>query len=221
MLKPEEKRRINEALTKCNGDKRAAADMLNMPVSRLRDTINNNKDLRAFWTAKGRATTSIEVMGGPMLPDEPKESPAEIEAREEAEFKKHLQDMGQDPKEQEQGLSLARVYGAKINYCVNLMGGGVLKRFLGLMSHSKELEDRYKVGFSGETATADYSNWIIDRTETDKQIASYMKAAVLSQVAREKIKALQAAANGNKGHAKPSFGPKQTNIIARNVQVTG
>lgn len=220
MLKPEEKRRINEALTKCNGDKRAAAEMLQMDVDKLRWTVNGNKDLRAFWTPAGRKANPVAIMGGPMLPDEPKETSAEIEAREEAEFKKHLEYIGEESGDVTEALALSKMYGSQIGRCINLIGGGITQRALALIRLCKKLDEERAAGFTGEHAVAASVNWSITYMEAHKMLATYMKAAALSSVARAKIKALQDAANGRNGHSKPSFGPKQTNIIAKgNVQV--
>lgn len=220
MLKPDEKRRINEALTKCNGDKQAAADMLQMDVKKLRWAINNNKDLRAFWTAAGKRATAVEVLNGPMLPDEPRETPEQAEAREEEEFRKHLENLGLESGDVVEARALSKVYGSHIGKCINLIGGGITKRALALMKFCEKLDLRFAEGFSGENADVALANWTTAYVEAHKLLAGYLKAAALSSVARAKIKALQEAANGNRNRGKPSFGPKQTNIIAKGpVQV--
>lgn len=220
MLKPEEKRRINEALTKCNGDKSAAAALLQMDVKKLRWTIYGNKDLRAFWTGVGKSATAVQVMGGPMLPDEPKESQEQIEAREEEEFRKHLESLGFESGDVTEARALSKIYGTHIGRCINLIGGGITKRAMAIIRLCEQLDIRFSEGFSGENADATLATWSITYMEAHKMLAVYMKAAALSSVARAKIKALQDAANGNKSKGRPAFGPKQTNIIAKgNVQV--
>ena len=73
MLTAEQKRSINDALTRHNGDRTAAAETLGMDPRKLKDTIRNNKDLSRAWTVKESAlmqSTATELKNGPDLPQE-------------------------------------------------------------------------------------------------------------------------------------------------------
>lgn len=216
MLTADEKRRINDALTTSNGNRKAASAVLNISSNRLKTIINNNDDLRAQWSQKRLApfTTRAEPMTVV-----PAESEEQIRARREGEFQKLMHGTG-EPEEIVHAMSLMRAYGHFSEEMESLLGGGLVERGIKLKKLCDTLDKKLHDGLNADKQPEGLTTISILYIEAHKQLSHISEVVGASRVARAKIQMFKDQAKGNKNRGKVAWGPKmQNNIVANNVQV--
>lgn len=215
MLTADEKRRINDALTRNNGDRRLACAALNITIKDLKTIINNNKDLKALWGKKPRALLTIG--SGEETPNVQVvvvENEALIQARREQEFQKLVSVTGGEG-ELENSFSLQKAYGRYTEECESLLGGTLVERGIALRKLLKRLDAEIEEALSLPVEELKVRSDLY--AECHKQLARIMEVVTTSRLARAKQTALKEAGK-SKGKGKTSFGPK-TAIVAQTVMM--
>jgi len=218
VLTAEQRAKINQALTTCNGDRKLACEMLNVTGRQLRDLIYNNPDLKSSWSTPKARASEVELMDGPRIVAEI-ENPVVNEATQ-AKFAELMKATGATEDDLKVAMSLQEAYGKHTSKCVDMVGGGLVKRAISLGVLLDKMEKQLDEGFHGEDAGEQFATWNETYAEANKNMIRIMEVLTASEVARAKVKLFASQASGGKGNNRnrPSFGPK-TAIIAQNVTV--
>lgn len=213
----EETAKINSALTACNGDREAAAAMLNVPFAELKIKMMNRKALRVQWSTP-QASKEVVVQSNGQLPVPiPAETQEEMAARAQADFEKLMQGANGDV-DLAQALSLQKAYGKYTEQCQALVGGSLIEQAMKLKDLLNKIHPRLTEGVSGALPEG-FTSMSILYTECQKQLGSIMEKVNASLVVNAKVKAIREAGKNGKAR-KPGFGPKnQTNVVAQNFQL--
>lgn len=184
----QDKKRVNEELTKANGNRRQAAAVLGMSVQRLRNVICSSPLLRSQWVqTKNPGPTAGETMQGPPAVAEPTETQVQQSEREEGEFRKLLETTGKTPEDVVLAMSYQQMFGRHVVKVVNVMGGGAMARSLRLLERIEALEAEFDAGFTGEHALAEFEVKAKFYVELHNAYRGLFDAASQSMAAKAKI----------------------------------
>lgn len=220
LLTKEELARMTGALTACNGDRRKAAEMLNVPLQLVRNRIKTNKVLKAQFSTPRVGTIKNHESNGVVVLPMPAESEAQLAERTQREFELLLKDANGDA-DLATALSLQRAYGRYTEQCQALVGGSLVDQAMNLNRLLNKIHPELMDGVAAGALPEGFVSKSVLYTESQKMLAGIMDKINASLVVNAKVKALKEAGKGGKTR-KPGFGPKnQTNVIAANVQFAG
>lgn len=219
MLTDEEKRRINDALTVNNGDRALAAASLNISTVELKTVIHNNIGLKKHWS-KSRKPLIPEALGESqeVAVAVTTESDEAVMERRNKDFQKLISSTG-TPEELTDALNLQKAYGRFAEECESVLGGGLVDRGMKLKRLMDKVGDRITDLVKEGTPPEGFASLSILFIEGHKQLANITSVVGQSRVGRAKIQAIRESAKQQRGKGKTSFGPKQINVSANNVQL--
>jgi transposase-like protein len=230
MITPDEKARIHAALEKTGGDYGAAAEIIGIERGQLSAIIHNNKDLKLRWTTPREFTTPPSdavtisrpviptAAPAPALPSD--EEIARAIEREDALVRKGMEAIGVTGPKLDTALALQKFHQKHFQRAIELLGGGITKQFIDLMSEvesiNKELAgvltpQRELLLREDRSRLLDLMNKFYDRA--NQAVLTQAKVEVLKKQAKE-------GAGGGKKTGKPGFAPLVAVKAEGNVTIT-
>lgn len=209
MRSADEIRRINESMTRANGDRQVAAMELQIEKRRLTQILHSTPSLKAIWCpAKNTLpVTALEVMKGLDMQPMTVESAEALEAANDKSFEALLE-KSLDPAELATARSLSKMWGKHLGQCGELIGGTLVERALKLKAQIQKAQDEMNAGFEGESAGLQYQARSIFVIEAHKILLSVQDGITKTTMARAKLKEMSQQGNGGRPGGKPGFGPK-------------
>jgi len=132
-LTPEIKSQIHAALEQTGGSYRKAAPILGVPASELKDALRQDNDLRTRWCpgfSPSQRSQSLE------------KTDSEIMRAEDSQLRQGLESMGLSTKQSQIAISLRQFHGRHYAKCIDIIGAGVIKTYLGLLESLDDINEQ-------------------------------------------------------------------------------
>lgn len=188
-LTPDELKKIHQALVEANGSRSAAAKLLGMEKMKLRDLIRLNQSLRARWGhQKQEAPTQVELMSGekppervppPPMPDglpavPPEEAVERALDRDNRMLRRGLESLRLKPDELELSLGLQAFNNRHFTESFQLIGAGVTRQAIKLISQAQIIEDRLdgvraQIAKINGTLSAEREAWLAEEDSLSRR----------------------------------------------------
>lgn len=228
----EERQRIHRVLEECNGDRKAAAEILGFTAQKLRNAIHSSPELKAAWSTPDSYTTAptpeqVEnrspLVRPEVVPPQPVIKPGYEVARTLVKEEETLRaGLGKilKPNQIELAVSLGAFQAKHYTVAADILGGSMVKAAASLLENIEKLEKRMEEGFEQDELGIQEEQMVRDSYHRSLETLSKIKDKVdqsAYQKALIELKKKQAEQSKNgKARGKPGFAPLQVNIDASN-----